>query len=361
MAFPRAAACVFASAVVSALGSFPARAQGPDVGVEVQAGRVSVSSKNDIDIDKSGSAYAGDLFFRNHLWIGSYQLGLGLQSSHVAGDDPSRGVKNQTVKVQAPFLDARYLFALPMNFDLGLSIRNYVGKGANYDSLKVDQLSDLLALGPVVGYTQRFGQWSVGLTASYYYDLNAGTRRVGTLLAGLSVAYQLSGKGAAVDEAPVSKAAPSPPAQEAPPPPPAPKAPPPDLQVNLGTRLLTFDFGSAQIKPESQARITYLAQALAQHRAIIGHLTVAGHTDNVGPIWVNDRLSLARARAVCAEFVEAGVGADQLTCEGRANREPLAGVPLDSADQRRVELAFNGIESSVAEQLGKIIAEALKH
>jgi outer membrane protein OmpA-like peptidoglycan-associated protein len=67
---------------------------------------------------------------------------------------------------------------------------------------------------------------------------------------------------------------------------------------------------------------------------------VTGHTDRVGSVADNDRLSLQRAEAVRAMLIQRGINSSFLRAVGRGEREPL----IPTADQqaeprnRRVEV-----------------------
>jgi outer membrane protein OmpA-like peptidoglycan-associated protein len=67
---------------------------------------------------------------------------------------------------------------------------------------------------------------------------------------------------------------------------------------------------------------------------------VIGHTDSVGTLAYNDRLSLARAERVREMLVAMGIPAARIQAAGRGKRELL--VPTDDnvaeARNRRVEI-----------------------
>ena len=53
-------------------------------------------------------------------------------------------------------------------------------------------------------------------------------------------------------------------------------------------------------------------------------ITIVGHTDAQGSPAANDRLSLQRAEAIKAVFVERGIAAERLTTHGAGSSEPIA-------------------------------------
>ncbi len=69
-------------------------------------------------------------------------------------------------------------------------------------------------------------------------------------------------------------------------------------------------------------------------------IVVIGHTDTMGSLPFNDRLSLARAERLREMMIELGIPAERITAAGRGKRELL--VPTDDmvseARNRRVEI-----------------------
>jgi outer membrane protein OmpA-like peptidoglycan-associated protein len=102
---------------------------------------------------------------------------------------------------------------------------------------------------------------------------------------------------------------------------------------------ILFDFGKATLKPESKAALTEIARMLKADPGLKVH--VVGHTDNVGGLETNMKLSLDRANAVVRELAAAyGIAAARLKAGGVG---PLAPVAANDAEEgraknRRVEL-----------------------
>lgn len=104
-----------------------------------------------------------------------------------------------------------------------------------------------------------------------------------------------------------------------------------------------FAPASATLVPEREALMQRIAEALVR---VGGQVLITGHTDNV-PIRTlrypsNWHLSEDRARTVRDLFVQAGVPAERIRAEGRADGESVAAndTPANRALNRRVEVTL---------------------
>lgn len=100
-----------------------------------------------------------------------------------------------------------------------------------------------------------------------------------------------------------------------------------------------FDFDKADIKPESEPAIKEIAKLLQENKGL--KLYVVGHTDNVGTLDYNMKLSKARADAVVKELVtKYKISADRLKAYGVGSLAPVASNKTEEgrARNRRVEL-----------------------
>jgi OmpA-OmpF porin, OOP family len=100
-----------------------------------------------------------------------------------------------------------------------------------------------------------------------------------------------------------------------------------------------FDTGKWQIKPASDAALSEIAKLLKKDAAL--QVNVVGHTDNIGGIEANMKLSQARAESVVQALTgKYGVAASRLRPYGVGPLSPVASNDTEEgkAKNRRVEL-----------------------
>jgi outer membrane protein OmpA-like peptidoglycan-associated protein len=102
--------------------------------------------------------------------------------------------------------------------------------------------------------------------------------------------------------------------------------------------VLYFLEGRDELTPESKAELDKVIGELK--RRPLPDIVVIGHTDSVGGLAYNDRLSLARAERLREMLVALGIPASRVQAAGRGKRELL--VPTDDnvsePRNRRVEI-----------------------
>ncbi len=102
--------------------------------------------------------------------------------------------------------------------------------------------------------------------------------------------------------------------------------------------LLYFETGSAVLTPESEKRIPEILAAVRARQS--ADISVTGHTDSVGSLEVNDRLSLNRAQRIKEILVAAGVPAEAIDVLSHGKNNPLVPTPDETPEprNRRVEV-----------------------
>ncbi|MGD8897396.1 MAG: OmpA family protein [Acidobacteriota bacterium] len=112
------------------------------------------------------------------------------------------------------------------------------------------------------------------------------------------------------------------------------------LVMNLGSDYLKFEFDKAELRPSDRELLSRIAGILLTSSDYT--VSVNGHTDDVGTVEYNQKLSERRAEAVRDYLVEAGVPEGILSVTGHGKSRPL--VPGTSeqarARNRRVELGI---------------------
>lgn len=102
--------------------------------------------------------------------------------------------------------------------------------------------------------------------------------------------------------------------------------------------VVQFASNSNQLTADTAPVLAEVRAALGRQEA--GELIVIGHTDSVGTMEANDKLSLARANSVRDLLIEQGVAAQAISVAGRGEREPLVATADEQAEarNRRVEI-----------------------
>lgn len=112
-------------------------------------------------------------------------------------------------------------------------------------------------------------------------------------------------------------------------------------KVEVGTKVVLeniyFETNKATLKPDSYKQLNQVVEFLKSNPSI--RLEISGHTDNVGSLKVNTKLSEDRAKSVVDYLVAAGIEAARLESKGYAFTQPVA--PNDTVEgrekNRRVE------------------------
>jgi outer membrane protein OmpA-like peptidoglycan-associated protein len=109
------------------------------------------------------------------------------------------------------------------------------------------------------------------------------------------------------------------------------------LKIDISSEI-SFDFGSAALKPAFMPTLQKVTDILARYPKTIIH--VVGHTDSVGSESYNMTLSQQRAQSVVNYFAGQGIVSNRLVSVGRGESEPRATNETEAGRQlnRRVEL-----------------------
>src|SRR6185369_3582976 len=92
----------------------------------------------------------------------------------------------------------------------------------------------------------------------------------------------------------------------------------PAAAPSVTLRTITFEFGSAQLRPESIQTLRNLGNALNQDLKDEKAFVIEGHTDKTGSRAYNDELSKKRAEAVKEYLVnQMSVSSDRLQTVGK--------------------------------------------
>lgn len=101
--------------------------------------------------------------------------------------------------------------------------------------------------------------------------------------------------------------------------------------------LLEFDYNSADLKPEAEANLEVVANALRDDRLKNAKFNVSGHTDAYGTDEYNIVLSSERADAVTKFLVARNIDASRIEAVGMGESHPRSSDPYDPKN-RYVEL-----------------------
>lgn len=102
--------------------------------------------------------------------------------------------------------------------------------------------------------------------------------------------------------------------------------------------VLYFLVGSDELTADSKKELEKVLGEIKNRP--VPDIVVVGHTDRVGSVPDNDRLSAARAQKIQAELVRQGIASDNIQATGRGEREPLVQTEDEVAEpkNRRVEI-----------------------
>ncbi|GFO66686.1 hypothetical protein GMLC_02650 [Geomonas limicola] len=104
--------------------------------------------------------------------------------------------------------------------------------------------------------------------------------------------------------------------------------------------LLYFEFGSAQLLPESEQLLPEIARAVNARRP--AEVSVEGHADTVGTLEYNYNLGLRRATAVAERLAALGAAPVRVDAASRGKNDPQVKTPDETPEprNRRAEITI---------------------
>jgi outer membrane protein OmpA-like peptidoglycan-associated protein len=132
---------------------------------------------------------------------------------------------------------------------------------------------------------------------------------------------------------------------------PAPAAAPAEPQVVRNEVRLDgdafFDFDHHELRPDAVAALDELIAKL-NSASRVSRVSVVGHTDSVGPVAYNQKLSERRAASAQRYLVAHGIAADQIDVRGEGELNPSHPNDTRASRQknRRVDIEFLSIEET---------------
>ena len=111
--------------------------------------------------------------------------------------------------------------------------------------------------------------------------------------------------------------------------------------VDRAARQIFFETGSYRLLSRSFSSLDTLAHILKENQAL--HISIEGHTDNMGKAQDNQLLSENRAKAVLEYLLKAGIEARRLQATGYGQQQPIApnSTTEGRATNRRVVLQIH--------------------
>ena len=126
---------------------------------------------------------------------------------------------------------------------------------------------------------------------------------------------------------------------------PAQPAPPAASKVTYAADAF-FDFDKYVLKPEGKAKLDDLVGKVKGVNLEV--IIAVGHTDSIGTVEYNQKLSVRRAEAVKAYLVSKGIEKNRVYTEGKGEKQPVADnkTAEGRAKNRRVEIEVVGTRAT---------------
>ncbi|HEY0355303.1 MAG TPA: OmpA family protein [Flavisolibacter sp.] len=115
-----------------------------------------------------------------------------------------------------------------------------------------------------------------------------------------------------------------------------------EINAAIVLRNIFFDFNKFELREESQVELDKLVQLMQDNPTV--KIQVEGHTDNIGNVNDNLKLSENRAKSVVTYLVSKGIAATRLSAKGFGATKPIADNSTEEgrAQNRRTEVKVVG-------------------
>ncbi len=116
------------------------------------------------------------------------------------------------------------------------------------------------------------------------------------------------------------------------------------IKLNLPDGV-TFDFNKTEVKPQFYPALNAIARTIGEYNQTI--VEINGHTDNIGALAVNQRISEQRAQSVAGYLAAQGVQSVRMETRGFNYQYPVADNATEQgrAMNRRVEIRLIPLRS----------------
>ncbi|HET9241733.1 MAG TPA: OmpA family protein [Oligoflexus sp.] len=293
--------------------------------------RYSLKTTDALEVDKEGSGYSLALGGYSPLGQGYLQYGIGFRGGQATGENYDR---SQEVEVSDILIKLGYLYPIPgvePYLHAGLVSDISTGKGSSLGYEDTESIQTVARLAPIVHL--RFpvgGAWSPYLEASYAWDLNNKFYRENRSSYGLGILLELGQTAAAepLKSSPVAVSAPEPIPESAP--------QVAEETLAIGSGVLIFPLGEAELPTSLQTYAGGLAHILKEQADAWTRLSIIGYAENTETELYGADLSGKRAKSVYDFFLAQGINGERL---GIAETPRGEG---DTLSRQRVDIFLSG-------------------
>lgn len=296
--------------------------------------RYSLKTTDALEVDKDGSGYSLALGGYSPLGQGYLQYGIGFRGAQAAGENYDR---IQEVEVSDILIKLGYLYPIPgleAYLHAGFVSDISTGKGSSIGYEEAESFQTVARLAPIVHL--RFpvgGAWSPYLETSYAWDLNNKFYRENRSSFGLGILLDL-GQTAAEPAKPVPAVVPA--AVPAPETLPEPAPQVAEETLAIGSGVLIFPLGEAELPSSLQTYAGDLAQILKEQADAWTRLSIIGHAENSETELYGADLSGKRAKSVYDFFLAQGINGERLTLAEPSKSD------TQTLSRQRVDILLSG-------------------